>query len=167
MDRDVEIIGEDIDLSSFPGFLNITQWIEGFCTDRINAAYDEERCREILSLDNSTIMHLDQNECFAYATTLMNYASYLQKKVATLRSQYSWCEDGLNYVFSKSWMNYDKWMPAEVRKQAIISENIYAATLNKIRIRIYAAIQLTEDECKDIKRRVNIFQEFGNARRFQ
>jgi hypothetical protein len=64
-------------------------------------------------------------------------------------------------------MDYDKWMPAEVKKQAIISENTYAATLNKIRIRIYAAIQLTEDECKDIKRRVNTFQDFGNARRFQ
>jgi len=167
MGRDIELISEDVDISLFPGLVNITEWIEGFCVDRIHTPYDEDRCREIMSLETSDTIHLDQSECFAYAAALMNYAGYLQKKVATLRSQYSWCEDGLNYVFAKSWLDYDKWMPAEVKKQAIISENTYAKTLNKIKIRIHAAIQLTEDECKDIKRRVVIFQDFGNSRRFQ
>lgn len=150
------------------GLAKFTQWMDSFCISHNIIEYqDSEQYSEILHLLPEEILSLTSDECFSHAITLMNYAGLLQKKLDLINSQYTWCVEALNYLFSKQWSNYDKFLPAEIKKQSIVSENSYAQSVEKSRLRLYAGIQILSETCRDIKKRVTLFQDLGKSRSFR
>jgi len=158
----------DSTVSGIDGLDKFTEWIDNFCAANNIVEYkDSDEYSHILHLPPEEIISLTSDECFTNAITLMNYGGLLQKKLDLISSQYSWCVEALNYLFAKQWSNYDKFLPAEIKKQSIISENTYAQSIEKSRLRLYAGIQMLSETCRDIKKRVSLFQDLGKARSFK
>jgi hypothetical protein len=145
-----------------------TNWVEAFCTENNIIEYkDRDEYEPIINMTNGELLSLSSDECFANALTLMNYAGILQKKHDLVDSQYNWCIEALNFLYAKYWDNYDKFLPAEIRKKSIISENSFAQSIEKCRLRLYASMQILSETTKDIKKRVTLFQDFGKSRSFK
>ena len=145
-----------------------TDWVETFCKENNIIEYkDRNEYEPIINMSNGEILSLSSDECFANALTLMNYAGILQKKYDLIDSQYNWCIEALNFLYAKYWDNYDKFLPAEIRKKSIISDNSFAQSIEKCRLRLYASMQILSETTKDIKRRVTLFQDFGKSRSFK
>jgi|688.fasta_scaffold604560_2 hypothetical protein len=145
-----------------------TNWVETFCKENNIIEYkDRNEYEPIINMSNGEILSLSSDECFANALTLMNYAGILQKKYDLIDSQYNWCIEALNFLYAKYWDNYDKFLPAEIRKKSIISDNSFAQSIEKCRLRLYASMQILSETTKDIKRRVTLFQDFGKSRSFK
>ena len=150
------------------GLKKFTQWIDNFCEDvNLIDHKDHEEFSQILNIAPEDILSLSSDECFANAIVLMNYASILQKRLDLINSQYAWCVEALNYLFAKQWSSYDQYLPAEIKKQAIIAENSYAQSVEKSRLRLYASKQLLSETCKDVKKRVTLFQDLGKSRNYK
>lgn len=145
-----------------------TSWVENFCLENgIVSYHDSDKYIDILNFSEEKIMSLSSEECFCHAVTLMNYAGNLQKKVDIIESQYYWCNQAMNYLYAKYWSTQEQFIPAEIKKQSIILENSYAQSVEKNRIRLHASLVSLKDTCKDIKRRVAIFQDLGKYRSFK
>jgi len=144
------------------------EWVESFCLSQNIIEYkeDKNKYKEILDLEYQELLSLSAEECIAYAICLMNYAGILQKKLDILSTQKNWSVEALNFLMSKYWQDYSTWMPAEIKRQAIIRENSYAISVEKNKLRIEAGIQLLSETCKDIKKRVGLLQDLGKVKGF-
>jgi hypothetical protein len=120
----------------------------------------------IMKLTFEEILSLSSEECYAYATILMNYAGFLQKQLDRSSSLLSYCNGLSDYEFAKEWGNHDKYMPAEIKKNAIMAENSYLLSIEKCRVRLRSACEMLSESCRDIKKRVSIFQDLGKKRSF-
>ena len=150
------------------GLDEFVSWVDSFCEDNHipNIKYNEDD-EAPMKLEYGEIISLSSEECFAQAMILMNYASYLQKKLDTLDSHLSWCDNAMNYLFSHEWDNYTgKFTPKEIVKKSIIKGNSYAQELEKCRIRLSSGVRLISEQCKDVKKRVSLLQDLGKKRSF-
>lgn len=145
-----------------------TKWVDEFCIEAGIVSYeDSEQYELIINMRHEDILSMSSDECFANAIILMNYAGLLQKKLDVIQSQYNWCNEALNYLSAKYWDRYDKYLPAEIKKKSIIIENTYAQSIEKSRLRLYASSQVLSETCKDIKKRVSLFQDLGKVRNYK
>ena len=161
---------ETIDSTIFEiaGLKEFTEWVESFCA--LNGIVEYQNTEDysvILNLPPEDILSLTADECLTNSITLLNYAGFLQKQLDMLNRQHSWCIEALNFLFSKQWSSYDKFLPADIKKQSIIAENSYAQSVEFARLRISAGIKMLSDTCKDVKKRVTLFQDLGKSRRFK
>lgn len=159
---------ENIDRVEVDALVRFTEWVNKFCKESGLVEYKNDPIYEkILATTPDELMAMSSDDCFVSAITLMNYAGYLQKKLDVLNSQYNWCVEALNYLFAKYWNNYDKYLPADLKKQSIIQDNSYAQSVEASRLKLYAGIQLLTETCKDVKKRVTLFQDLAKSRSFK
>lgn len=145
-----------------------TAWVEDFCTEAGIVSYkNSDEYESILDLRHEDILGMSSDECFANAIILMNYVGFLQKKLDMIQSQLNWCVEALTYLSAKYWDRYDKYLPADVKRKSIIIENTYAQSIEKSRLRLCAGSQVLSETCKDIKKRVSLFQDLGKTRNFK
>lgn len=97
-----------------------------------------ESAQRIFNLEYDEILALTQNEAGASAIVLRQYLIMLQSDLAKLDRIICFCEDNLNYILSKEWDNFDKFMKAEVKRQGICSTNSYAMVCERVRRDAYA-----------------------------
>lgn len=162
---------EELDIEStevVDALKEFTRWVENFCLENgIVTYYDSDKYIDILNLSEEEIAQLSSDECFSSAITLMNYAGTLQKKLDVIESQYQWCVEAMNYLYAKYWNDQDQFKPADIKKKTIILENSYAQSVEKAKIRLYSAMTCLKETCRDIKRRVSLFQDLGKYRSFK
>jgi len=145
-----------------------TQWVDSFCKENNIVEYkNSDDYKFIIDMSHGELMSLSQDECFCHGITLMNYAGLLQKKHDVIHGQYTWCIEALNLLYSKYWDNYDKYLPAEIRKKSIINDNTFAQSIERCRMRLEAGMNILNETCKDIKKRVSLFQDLGKCRSFK
>lgn len=154
--------------SKIKGLSEFIEWTDSYCIE--NSIPDPQYSATdafILQLDYQALLELNAEECFANAICLMNYASFLQKKADKIGGHLSWCNEALNFLFSRQWNDFSgSYAPKEVVKKSIISGNSYAEELEKCRIRLQSAHTITIEQCKDIKKRVSLLQDLGKKRNF-
>ena len=150
------------------GLSEFIEWVDNYCSEHhVPDPQFNGSDSFILQMDYTALLDLSAEECFANAICLMNYASVLQKKADTLNGHLSWCIEALDYLFSQQWDNYSgKFTPKEVVKKSIIQGNSYAQELEKCRLRLKSVYDITIEQCKDIKKRVNLLQDLGKKRNF-
>ena len=150
------------------GLDEFISWIDNFCSDNnIPEPVYDSADSFLLKMDYTKLLELSSEECYANAICLMNYASFLQKKADKIGGHLSWCNEALNFLFSRQWNDYSgSYAPKEVIKKSIISGNSYAEELEKCRIRLQSAHTIVMEQCKDIKKRVNLLQDLGKKRSF-
>lgn len=156
------------DCESIEALDKFTKWVESFCKENGIIEYkNRDEYEPIINMSHEDIVCLSNDECFANAITLMNYAGILQKKHDVINAQYNWCIEALNFLYAKYWDRYDKFLPAEIRKKSIITENSFAQNIEKSRLRLCASMEILAETSKDIKRRVSLFQDLGKSRSFK
>lgn len=157
-----------INSENIQGLEDFTKWVEGFCRSSglIEPVENDPMYEFILNLNHDKLIDLSAEECMTHAFILIGYVSALQKKLDLMISQHVWCVEAMNYLYARQWDNYDKFLPSELRKQSIIRENTYAQAVEKQRLRLKAGIQMLEESCKDIRRKVDILQSLGKIRTY-
>ena len=160
---------EDDDITSkIEGLNKFVAWIDDYCKE--NHVPDPQYNGSdafILQMDYQAFLDLSAEECFANALCLMNYASFLQKKADKIAGHLSWCNEALNFLYSRLWNDYSgSYAPKEVIKKSIIAGNSYAEELERCRIRLELAYTIVIEQCRDIKKRVNLLQDLGKKRNY-
>lgn len=150
------------------GLEEFTNWVDSFCKSAglTEPVYDDPMYAFILDLNYESLVALSAEECIAYAYILINYVSGIQKKLDKMIAQNNWCIEALNYLYSKYWDNYDKYLPSDLRRHSIIRENSYAQLVERQRLRLKGGIQMLEESCKDIRRKVELLQSLGKVRTY-
>lgn len=150
------------------GLNDFVEWVDNYCVkNNIPDPQYDPSDSFILQMDYTSLLDLSAEECFANALCLMKYASFLQKKSDVINGHLSWCVEALDYLFSQQWDNYSgKFTPKEVIKKSIIQDNSYAQELEKSRLRLKSVYDIAIEQCKDIKKRVNLLQDLGKKRNF-
>lgn len=143
------------------------EWIDSICKENnlLESKYDES-VKSISNHSYDEILSLSSEECFACSIVLMNYAIYLQSICDRINSVLSYSNALLDRELSKVWSNYDKFIPAEIKRQMIIKDNSYMTLLEKCRLRLNAIQSTMSESCKDIKRKVSLYQDFAKKRGF-
>ena len=155
------IIGEINSVKEFD------EWIDNVCKENnIPSCKYDIKVESILNHNYEEILSLSSEECFACSILLMNYATYLQSKCDRLNSVLSYSNALLDRELSKLWNNYDKFIPGEVKRQMMIKDNSYMTLLEKCKIRLQAIESTISESCKDVKRRVSLYQDFAKKRGF-
>jgi len=150
------------------GLIEFTEWVDAFCemNHLPNINYQEEY-KDALNLGAEDITMMSSDECLQTSIVLMNYASFIQKQKSLIQGKLLWCNSAIDYICSRQWTNYDKYMPADIKKKAIISENKYAEAIEKCRIRLMTANNTLEENYVDLKKRASIFESLGRKRSFE
>lgn len=144
-----------------------TEWVNNFCdTNHIPGCAYKKEYDDILNIEYSEVIGLEADECFAKALLLMNYATYLHKKYLILESQLDWCNQAIDFLCAKQWNKYDKFLPAEIKKQTIIANSENMLNLEKIRIRFKSSHSILKDSYHDVKRRVSLLEGLGKKKSF-
>jgi hypothetical protein len=159
---------EEYDPQTTPkGLADLNSWLETFCdTQHIPNITFDKSYEDSAYMEYEDIMNLTSEECYAHAFTVMNYVGYLQKKLDLSRAMHNWCINALDFLYSKVWNNYDKWLPAEIRKKSIIAENSFADVVQKNEIRLSSTIFMLEEGIKDLRKKVSLLQDLGKKRSF-
>lgn len=146
---------------------DFTDWVDGFCDVNhiIYCSYSDD-AEKALSLKYEDLVSLNYEECVANSVVLLNYGSYLQKIVDAMTNKSNWCRSCMDNILARNWNNFDNKVPWEVKRHMIIADNSYAIELEKQRLRIDAALQVATENCKDVKKRVSIFQDLAKKKAF-
>jgi len=118
-------------------------------------------------MDYEDLLSLTADECFAKAILLMNYSTYLQRRMSVLKSQLNWCKEIIEYQLSKYWAQYDKSFPWEIKRKAIIKDNSYMLLVQKFIIQLESSVAIIEDSYHDVKKRVSLIEGLGKHRRYE
>lgn len=100
-----------------------------------------ESAQRIFNLDYDEILTLSQNEAGASAIVLRQYLIMLQSDLAKLDRIISFCEDNLNYILAREWVNLEsgyKFLKTEAKMQWLCINNSFALTCEKVRREAYA-----------------------------
>lgn len=159
---------EEYDPAKTPkGLADLNEWLDTFCdTQHIPDITFHPSYEEAAYMEYEDIMNLTSEECYANAFMVLNYAGFLQKKLDLSRAMHNWCLHALNFLYSKTWNDYDKWLPPDVRKKSIVSENSYAEVVQKNEIRLYGTICMLEEGIKDLRKKATLLQDLGKKRSF-
>ena len=150
------------------GLDEFTAWIDSFCdTNHIPGCVYKDEYNDILEMEYEDLLSLTADECFAKAIMLMNYSTYLQRRMSVLKSQLNWCKEIMEYQLSKHWSQYDKSFPWEVKRKAIIKDNSYMLLVQKWIIQLESSVTMIEDSYHDVKKRVSLFESLGKHRRYE
>lgn len=142
-------------------------WIQGFLKENNLPEYKfNDEVDSILVMDHDEIMLLSSEECYANALVLMNYASLLQSRLDSIKSEFEWCKRLMNILYQEQWYNYDKFLTSDVRKQSILAADSYGKLLDEAYHKMQSSITLLESSCYDIKKRVSLFQDLGKTRSY-
>lgn len=143
-----------------------TQWVNEFCIRHNvpNLPYNKEEVNNIINRGYDQLQELTSEECFSSAMILMNYAGYLQRESDYLRTLQKKCIHLLNHGYSLGWESFDKYMPADIKKQSIVDEIEHLQRIQENELRLSSGVQMLEKQCEDIRNRANLYKEMGKKR---
>jgi hypothetical protein len=157
-----DIINESTHLSEF------NDWLEKISDhNNIPRCNYNEKYKELISFNYEDIVSFTQEECFAYATLMTSYVLYLQRIVDHCSSIINYASAVIDRECSKQWSNYDKFMPTNVKRQAIIKDNSFLTLLEKCCIRLSSLKDRSAQSCSDLRRLISIYQDFGRSKQWK
>lgn len=160
-------MAEQTEAVSPNGLDEFTEWINNFCdTNHIPGCLYKPEYDEILDYEESEILMMNSDECFAKALILMNYATYLSKRMNIIKSQMKWCKETLDFLVAKYWNNYGGGVSWEVKRNMIIKDNSYMINLQRFMIQLESSLNIMESSYHDIKKRVSILENLGKKKGF-
>lgn len=121
----------------------------------------------ILNLKLEDIQKLDDEDCLAKAYQLTSFCLYLQTEQNENTVKLDWCHDVLNDIIAKSYNNFDKYMKAEVKKAAIINDNEFAKSVDKLRQYLQLRVTLLKDKIDDIRNMAKLLEQISKRKSFR
>lgn len=100
-------------------------------------------------------------EMFDTAYLLYGYSTYIQDEINKNKVALNWCEDQIEKLVAANLNNFDQYTKHDVKRQIIIKENSYAASVDSMRAVAEARLQYLEGKVYELKRQGDILLERG------
>lgn len=100
-------------------------------------------------------------EMFDTAYLLYGYSTYIQDEINKNKVALNWCEDQIEKLVAANLNNFDQYTKHDVKRQIIIRENSYAASVDSMRAVAEARLQCLEGKVYELKRQGDILLERG------
>ena len=100
-------------------------------------------------------------EMFDTAYLLYGYSTYIQDEINKNKVALNWCEDQIEKLVAANLNNIDQYTKHDVKRQIIIKENSYAASVDSMRAVAEARLQSLEGKVYELKRQGDILLERG------
>ncbi len=129
--------------------------------DLSNTKFSSFREEYVLTanLSSEDLKRLTQQETFDAAYTLYAYATYIQDEINKNKIAFTWCNDQLEKLVVAHNDEFGQYTKHEVKRQIIIKDNNYAASVDKMREVAEARLQALDGKVYELKRKADILLE--------
>ena len=111
------------------------------------------------NLTRDDLSKLTTQEMFDAAYLLYGYSTYIQDEINKNKVALSWCEDQIEKLVAANLNNFDQYTKHDVKRQIIIRENSYAASVDQMRLIAESRLQSLEGKTYELKRQGDILLE--------
>ena len=113
------------------------------------------------NLSKEDMGKMTTQEMFDTAYLLYGYSTYIQDEINKNKVALNWCEDQIEKLVAANLNNFDQYTKHDVKRQIIIKENSYAASVDSMRAVAEARLQSLEGKVYELKRQGDILLERG------
>tara|TARA_B100000676_G_C17832093_1_gene708393 strand:- start:410 stop:892 length:483 start_codon:yes stop_codon:yes gene_type:complete len=111
------------------------------------------------NLTKDDLSKMTTQEMFDTAYILYGYSTYIQDEINKNKVALSWCEDQIEKLVAANLHNFDQYTKHDVKRQIIIKENSFAASVDSMRAVAEARLQSLEGKTYELKRQGDILLE--------
>jgi hypothetical protein len=111
------------------------------------------------NLSSDQLKKLTQQEAFDTAYLLYAYATYIQDEINKNKIALNWCNDQLEKLVVAHNDEFSQYTKHEVKRQIIIKDNNYAASVDKMREVAEGRLQALDGKVYELKRKADILLE--------
>ena len=111
------------------------------------------------NLTKDDLSKMTTQEMFDTAYILYGYSTYIQDEINKNKVALSWCEDQIEKLVAANLHNFDQYTKHDVKRQVIIKENSFAASVDNMRAVAEARLQSLEGKTYELKRQGDILLE--------
>jgi hypothetical protein len=113
----------------------------------------------VANLSSDELKKLTQQEAFDTAYLLYGYSTYIQDEINKNKIALAWCNDQLEKLVVAHNDEFGQYTKHEVKRQIIIKDNNYAASVDKMREVAEARLQALDGKVYELKRKADILLE--------
>ena len=126
-----------------------------------NVSYSSFNVEYIVASNLTTedMSTMTSQEMFDSAYLLYGYSTYIQDEINKNKVALSWCNDQIEKLVAANLNNFDQYTKHDVKRQIIIRENSYAASVDQIRLLNKKKKQSLEGKVYELKRQGDILLE--------
>jgi hypothetical protein len=111
------------------------------------------------NLSSDDLKKLTQQEAFDTSYLLYAYSTYIQDEINKNKIALNWCNDQLEKLVVAHNDEFGQYTKHEVKRQIIIKDNNYAASVDKMREVAEARLQALDGKVYELKRKADILLE--------
>ena len=111
------------------------------------------------NLTRDDMSKMTTQEMFDTAYLLYGYSTYIQDEINKNKVALNWCEDQIEKLVAANLNNFDQYTKHDVKRQIIIKENTYAASVDSMRSVAESRLQSLEGKVYELKRQGDILLE--------
>ena len=111
------------------------------------------------NLTKDDLSKMTTQEMFDTAYILYGYSTYIQDEINKNKVALSWCEDQIEKLVAANLHNIAQYTKHDVKRQIIIKENSFAASVDNMRAVAEARLQSLEGKTYELKRQGDILLE--------
>ena len=111
------------------------------------------------NLTRDDMSKMTTQEMFDTAYLLYGYSTYIQDEINKNKVALNWCEDQIEKLVAANLNNFDQYTKHDVKRQIIIKENTYAASVDSMRAVAESRLQSLEGKVYELKRQGDILLE--------
>ena len=115
----------------------------------------------VSNLTREDMSKMTTQEMFDAAYLLYGYSTYIQDEINKNKVALNWCEDQIEKLEAANLNNFDQYTKHDVKRQIIIKENTYAASVDAMRAVAESRLQSLEGKVYELKRQGDILLERG------
>ena len=126
-----------------------------------NVSYSSFNVEYIVASNLTTedMSTMTSQEMFDSAYLLYGYSTYIQDEINKNKVALSWCNDQIEKLVAANLNNFDQYTKHDVKRQIIIRENSYAASVDQMRLVAESRLQSLEGKTYELKRQGDILLE--------
>ena len=126
-----------------------------------NVSYSSFNVEYIVASNLTTedMSTMTSQEMFDSAYLLYGYSTYIQDEINKNKVALSWCNDQIEKLVAANLNNFDQYTKHAVKRQIIIRENSYAASVDQMRLVAESRLQSLEGKVYELKRQGDILLE--------
>lgn len=130
-------------------------------TDMSNTKFSSFREEYLLAanLSSDELKKLTQQEAFDTSYLLYGYATYIQDEINKNKIALNWCNDQLEKLVVAHNDEFGQYTKHEVKRQIIIKDNNYAASVDRMREVAESRLQALDGKVYELKRKADILLE--------
>lgn len=113
----------------------------------------------VSNLTKEDMSNMTSQEMFDSAYLLYGYSTYIQDEINKNKVALSWCNDQIEKLVAANLNNFDQYTKHDVKRQIIIRENSYAASVDQMRLVAESRLQSLEGKTYELKRQGDILLE--------